>query len=56
MLIAAAFVLGALLGWRRAVRRGGDRLDRLQYAAVHAILFVLVTLILTIAAQRFGLL
>ncbi len=55
MLLPAAFLLGALLGWQRAVRRGGDRLDKLQYAAVHAILFVLATLIVTIAAQRFGL-
>ena len=38
------------VGWRRAVRRGGDRLDKLQYAAVHGILFVLVTLVATLAA------
>lgn len=55
MLLPAAFLLGALLGWQRAVRRGGDRLDKLQYAAVYAIVFVLATLIVTIAAQRFGL-
>ena len=34
MLLPTAFVLGALLGWQRAGRRGGDRLDKLQYAAV----------------------
>jgi hypothetical protein len=55
MLLPLAFALGALYGWRRAVARGGDRLDKLQYAAVHGILFTLVTLILTIGAERFGL-
>ena len=56
MLLPLAFALGALFGWRRAVARGGDRLDRLQYAAVHGILFLLVTLVATLAAERFGLL
>jgi hypothetical protein len=55
MLLPLAFVLGALFGWRRATARGGDRLDKLQYAAVHGILFTLVTLVATIAARRFGL-
>jgi hypothetical protein len=55
MLLPIAFALGALVGWHRAARRGGDRLDRLQYAAAHAIAFVLVTLTLTIFAQRAGL-
>lgn len=54
MLIAAALILGALVGWRRAVRRGGDRLDRLQYAAAHAIAFGLVAAIATVALGRFG--
>jgi hypothetical protein len=55
MLLPLAFVLGALYGWRRAVARGGDRLDKLQYAAVHGILFTLVTLVAIIVAQRLGL-
>jgi hypothetical protein len=55
MLLPAAFVLGALFGWHRAGRRGGDRLDKLQYGAVHGILFVLVTLAATILVQRLGL-
>jgi hypothetical protein len=33
MLILIAFALGALFGWRRAAARGGDRRDRVQYAA-----------------------
>lgn len=56
MLLPLAFVLGALIGWRRAVRRDGDRLDRLQYAAAHGILLVLLTLVATLAAGRFGIL
>ena len=56
MLLPIAFVLGALFGWRRAATAGGDRLDKLQYAAVHGILFTLVTLVATIGAQRLGLL
>ncbi|MBP7243137.1 hypothetical protein [Amaricoccus sp.] len=45
MLILLAIALGAVLGWRRAASRGGDRLDQLQYAAAHAIAFGLVTTI-----------
>ena len=55
MLLPIAFALGALVGWRRAVRRGGDRLDRLQYAAVHGIAFTLAALALTVLAGRLGL-
>ena len=55
MLLPLAFALGALFGWRRAVARGGDRLDKLQYAAAHGILFVLVALVATLAAARLGL-
>ena len=55
MLLLLAFVLGALLGWRRAARRGGDRFDQLQYAVVHGIVFALVALALMILAGRLGL-
>ncbi|HVH03542.1 MAG TPA: hypothetical protein VM891_11455 [Amaricoccus sp.] len=55
MLLPLAFALGAVLGWRRAAVRGGDRLDKLQYAAAHGILFVLVALVATLAAARLGL-
>ncbi len=42
LLLFAIACLGAYLGWSRAARSGGDRLDRLQYAAAHAIFFALV--------------
>ena len=54
MLLPIVFVLGALFGWHRATRQGGDRLDHLQYAAVHGILFTLVALALALLAQRLG--
>ncbi len=55
MLLPIAFALGALFGWHRARRRGGDRLDQLQYAAAHGILFTLIALAAAIFAQRAGL-
>ncbi len=42
LLLVALGCVGVYVGWTRAARAGGDRLDRLQYAAVHAILFTLV--------------
>jgi hypothetical protein len=54
MLIAAAFVVGALLGWQRARARGGDRLDQLQYAAVHAIALSLAAVVLVVLIGRLG--
>ncbi len=52
MLLPIAFALGALFGWQRAARRGGDRLDRIQYAAGHGILFLLLTLVAMVIAGR----
>lgn len=54
MLLLIAFIAGALVGRQRAVRRGGDRLDQLQYGAVHGIVFVLAALIVTVLGQRLG--
>ena len=44
--------LGALFGAFTARRRGGNRKDMAQYAAVFAILFALGGLILSIAYTR----
>ncbi len=49
MIFFAAIAIGAILGWYRAGRRGGNRLDKLQYAAAHAILFAILGLFATIA-------
>lgn len=52
MIVIAGLLLGAGFGWVRASRRGGNRFDKWQYALVHAILFGLVGLFLTIGAER----
>ena len=48
MILPFAFLLGALIGWRRAASRGGERLDKLQYAAAHGIGFALLALVGTV--------
>jgi len=55
MVLVLAFALGAAVGWYRAGRRGGDRLDQLQYAAAHGIAVTLAALALSILAARIGL-
>ncbi len=52
MIVLGAAVLGAALGWLTAARRGGNRLDKAQYAAGFAILFALIGLFLTIFLAR----
>jgi hypothetical protein len=54
MLILIACAIGAYVGWRRARARGGDKFDRLQYAAAHAILFALLATAAAVALQRLG--
>jgi hypothetical protein len=54
MYFTLAFLIGFAFGWQRAKRRGGNRLDKLQYGAVHGIIFVLVALILLVGVQRIG--
>jgi hypothetical protein len=55
MIFPLAFLLGAVVGWRRAGRRGGDRLDQLQYGAAHGIAFALAAFALALLASRLGL-
>ena len=50
----AAMIAGFALGWHRAGKRGGNRLDRLQYGAAHGIFFFIVALALTILLDRTG--
>ena len=52
MLIILGALLGAVVGGMRAKRRRGRTADILQYAAVHAMLFALVGLFLTIIVAR----
>ena len=52
MIVIAGFVLGAALGAWTAHRRGGRRLDMLQYAAGYAIAFTLLGVFATIFIDR----
>lgn len=52
MILIACLVIGAVLGWRRAVALGGNRKDRMQYAAAFALAFTVIGLFLTIIIDR----
>lgn len=52
MFVIAGVLGGAILGARLAFRHGGRKLDALQYAVGLAILFGLIGLFITIAADR----
>lgn len=54
MIIIAALIFGAAIGWFRAGKLGGNRADRLQYAAAHAIALAVIGLFVTIALGRLG--
>ncbi|MER2508817.1 hypothetical protein [Amaricoccus sp.] len=54
MVLTLAFAIGMLVGWRRAALAGGDRLDKLQYAAAHGIALTLAVFTAWILAVRFG--
>jgi hypothetical protein len=45
MLVTAAFVLGFIIGWLRAKKMGGNRMDSIQYALVHALALTMAVLI-----------
>lgn len=52
MIVIAALVIGAVTGAARARRRQGNGFDIAQYAAVHAILFGICGLFLTLLIDR----
>jgi len=49
-------LLAAAIGWRRASKRGGNRMDCLQYAAAHGIPAFLITMIVFTIAINMGVL
>ncbi len=53
-MVLAGILIGAAFGAWRARQRRGNRLDMAQWAAVYAILFGLVGLILMIVLGRIG--
>lgn len=52
MIILAALLLGAVLGWRRAGQLGGDTRDRLQYAAGFAMALGVAGVLITVIIDR----
>lgn len=52
MIVIGGFILGAVIGATIALRRGGRKLDALQYGTGFAILFTLLGLFLTIILER----
>lgn len=52
MLVIAALLLGAGIGVLRARKRGGNRLDIAQYAAVYALILALIALFASIFIDR----
>ena len=52
MIVLAGLVIGAVLGGLTAKRRGGRRLDILQYAAIYAIIFMLLGMFASIFIDR----
>ncbi|MEO8241278.1 MAG: hypothetical protein ABI832_03145 [bacterium] len=54
MIWTAAIIVGAITGATTALRRGGRKLDALQYAAGFGIAFGLVGLIISVFLDRMG--
>nr|WP_204354592.1 hypothetical protein [Paracoccus saliphilus] len=52
MIVIIAAIIGALLGWRRAGKLGGNRRDRVQYAIAFALGFAMIGLFATIFVHR----
>lgn len=52
MFVILGALLGAAFGARLAMKRGGNRADILQYAAVNLLIFSLLGLILTIVIEK----
>lgn len=52
MIVIAGLIVGAVIGAAHAKRKGGNRLDVLQYAAVFAIIGAITGMFLTIAIDR----
>ncbi|PSL21623.1 hypothetical protein [Shimia abyssi] len=52
MFVIIGIVLGVIIGGGLAKKRGGKRLDILQYAAVYAIAFAIIGMFVTIFIHR----
>ena len=54
MLVILGAILGALVGAKTAIRRGGNRLDIIQFCSVYALAFGLAGMFLTLGAGWLG--
>lgn len=54
MIVIAAFLIGAVIGWMRAAKAGGATADKLQYAVAHGIALALAGLFVTVFLIRTG--
>jgi hypothetical protein len=52
MIVIGGMILGAAVGWRGAVKRGGNRMDIAQYAGVGVIAGGLLGLFATIGVEK----
>ena len=52
MIVIGGFILGAVIGAATALRRGGRKLDALQYGAGFGIAFGLLGLFVTLFLER----
>lgn len=51
MFAVIAFFVGAVYGWVKAGKAGGNRMDKAQYAIAHALAFFLLVLVITVVAD-----
>ncbi len=52
MIAIAGMILGALIGWVRAARKGGTTFDKLQWAGAHLLIGAILGLFVTIFVER----
>ncbi len=52
MIIIAAILIGAAFGWFRASKLGGQRYDKLQYAAGYALAWAALGVFVTVLIDR----
>ncbi|TNF18855.1 MAG: apolipoprotein acyltransferase [Rhodobacteraceae bacterium] len=55
MLVLIAAVIGGIIGGMTAKRRGGQRLDIVQYVGIYALAFALAGFVLTLIVHRMAL-
>ena len=54
MIVIAAFLIGAAIGWMRAAKVGGTTADKLQYAAAYGLALSVLGVFATVMIGRMG--